>query len=283
MHVPYLGVMQGRLMPPGNGRFQSFPRERWRDEFVLAADAGLNAIEWIFDAYGEDANPLASNEGVAEMHALSEKTGIAVRSICADYFMDRPFLRITQAEREDLIRKMKWLLLRCRIAGIRRVVVPFVDASRIESQDEERQTLSILEEILPFAEEYSVEIHIETSLAPQPFAELLERCRHPLLRVNYDSGNSSALGYQVDEEFSAYGNRIGSVHIKDRLRGGGTVALGTGSADLSAVFNGLAALHYKGDYVLQIARSDPGREVPWIAQNRAWVASQIEMAMGAAR
>lgn len=283
MPVPYFGVMQGRLVPPENGRFQSFPRERWRDEFVLAAQAGLDAIEWIFDVYGEDANPLVSNEGVAEMHALSEKSGIAVRSLCADYFMDRPFLRTTEAETEELIQKLRWLLLRCRIARIGRIVVPFVDASRIENQEEERKTLSILQAILPSAEEYGVEIHLETSLAPQPFAALLELCRHPLLRVNYDSGNSSALGYQVDKEFSAYGHRIGSVHIKDRLRGGGTVALGTGSADLPAVFNGLAALDFKGDYVLQIARSDPGREVPWIAQNRAWVAREIETAMGAAR
>ncbi len=283
MPAPYLGVMQGRLVPPENGRFQSFPRERWRDEFVLAAEAGLDAIEWIFDVYGEDANPLASNEGVAEMHSLSEKSGIAVRSLCADYFMDRPFLRTTEAETEELIQKLRWLLLRCRIAGIGRVVIPFVDTSRIENQEEERKTLSILQAILPSAEEYGVEIHLETSLAPQPFAALLELCRHPLLRVNYDSGNSSALGYQVDKEFSAYGHRIGSVHIKDRLRGGGTVALGTGNADLSAVFNGLAALDFKGDYILQIARSDLGREVSWIAQNRAWVAREIETAMGAAR
>lgn len=277
--MPCLAIMQGRLVPPEGGHFQSFPRERWRDEFPLAAQAGLNAIEWIFDVCGEDANPLASDAGVAEMHAVSHKTGIAVRSLCADYFMDRPFLRTTQTERKELIHKMEWLLSRCRIAGVGRVVVPFVDKSRIENENDELQTLSILRALLPAAEKNNVELHVETSLAPQPFAALLEQCPHPLLRVNYDSGNSSSLGYRVSDEFVAYGHRIGSVHIKDRLRGGGTVPLGTGNADLPAVFSGLAALPYRGDYVLQIARSELGQELPWIAQSRAWVASQIETAM----
>lgn len=278
--MPYLSIMQGRLVPPEGGHFQCFPRERWREEFVLAAQAGLNAIEWIFDVYGQDANPLTSDEGVAEMHELSQKTGIAVRSLCADYFMDRPFLRTTQAERDELIEKMKWLLSRCRVIGIGRVVIPFVDKSRIENEEEKLQVLSILRNLLPAAEKNGIEIHLETSLAPMPFAELLNQLPHPLLCANYDSGNSSSLGYKVHEEFAAYGHRIGSVHIKDRLLGGGTVPLGTGNADLQTLFLELAALPYRGDYVLQIARSEPGQELEWITRNRAWVAAQIEAAVG---
>jgi hexulose-6-phosphate isomerase len=137
--------------------------------------------------------------------------------------------------------------------------------------------------LLPVAEKDKVELHLETSLAPQPFAALLEQCPHPLLRVNYDSGNSSSLGYRVEEEFAAYGHRIGSVHIKDRRLRGGTVPLGTGDADLPALFCGLAALGYRGDYVLQIARSEAGQEMSWLAQNRAWVAGQIQVAIRGAQ
>jgi L-ribulose-5-phosphate 3-epimerase len=97
--------------------------------------------------------------------------------------------------------------------------------------------------------------------------------------VNYDSGNSASLGYQVKSEFASYGNRIGSVHIKDRKLGGTTVPLGTGNADLQSVFRGLADLNYRGDYVLQIARSESGDEANWITRNRVWVAAQIEAAM----
>jgi L-ribulose-5-phosphate 3-epimerase len=277
--MSHLAIMQGRLVPPENGHIQSFPRQRWRDEFDLAAKAGLNAIEWIFDVYGEEENPLAKDAGVAEMLAYAERTGIAVRSLCADYFMTRPFLRTAPAELEERIHKMEWLLARCRMAGIGRVVIPFADNSCIENRDEEIQVASILQSLLPAAERSQVELHLETSLAPQPFAWLLERCVHPLLRVNYDSGNSSALGYRVGEEFAAYGHRIGSVHIKDRRRGGESVPLGTGSADFPALFRGLALLDYRGDYVMQIARSAPGQELPWITQNCVWIAGQIQAAM----
>ena len=280
--MPFFAIMQGRLLPPEGGRFQSFPRDAWRSEFSLAARAGLNGIEWIFDSYGEDVNPLLTEAGIAEMLSLSQRTGVTVRSLCADYFMDKPFLRTNDLERRRLIEKMHWLLLRCRLAGIRRVVIPFVDNSRIENGDEEREVTFILQSLLPSAEANEVELHLETSLAPESFAGLLERCNHPLVRVNYDSGNSASLGYRLADELAAYGQRIGSVHIKDRERGGGTVPLGTGHADLSGLFHGLAQLRYKGDYVLQIARSVPGDEVRWTAQNLAFVASQIEVVRGLA-
>jgi hexulose-6-phosphate isomerase len=276
--MAYMATMQGRLVPPEGGHFQSFPRQRWRDEFALAAEAKLNAIEWIFDVYGEDVNPLSTDAGLAEMQALTETTGIEVRSVCADYFMDRPFLRATATEREERIRKMDWLLSRCKRAAIRRIVIPFVDNSALRSEEEKVQALAVLRQLLPRAEETNVELHLETSLGPEPFAALLEQCRHPLVRVNYDSGNSASLGYRVGEEFAAYGHRIGSVHIKDRLLHGGTVPLGTGNADLHAVFAGLAGLNYAGDYVLQIARDEAGSEMAWIARHRAGVAAQIQQA-----
>ena len=173
--MPFFAIMQGRLLPPEGGRFQSFPREAWRSEFSLAARAGLHGIEWIFDSYGEDVNPLGTETGIAEMRSLSQQTGVAVRSLCADYFMDKPFLRTSDRERRRLIEKMHWLLSRCKLAGIRRVVIPFVDNSRIENGDEESEVISILQSILPSAEANEVELHLETSLAPEPFAGLLER------------------------------------------------------------------------------------------------------------
>ena len=51
-----IGIMQGRLSPPEDGRFQSFPREHWRQEFARAREAGLDYIEWIHDAYGQGRN-----------------------------------------------------------------------------------------------------------------------------------------------------------------------------------------------------------------------------------
>jgi len=265
--------MQGRLLPPQAQRFQSFPREGWRKEFAFAAEAGLDAIEWIYDEYGEDVNPLATNDGVTEIKGLSQQSGIAVVSVCADYFMDRPLVSATGSELTTSVERLSWLLDRCRLAEIERVVLPFVDQSRIQDEDAMARVVDVIGSLLPKAEVHAVELHLETSLAPDAFARLLDRLPHPYLKVNYDSGNSASLGYNPLEEFRAYGERIGSVHIKDRLRGGGTVPLGRGDADLRAVFDGLEKLAYRGDFVLQVARGNVNDEVDWARRNRDQVQS----------
>lgn len=272
----YFGIMQGRLVPPDGERFQSFPRERWIDEFAFAKAASLSYIEWIYDAYGEDVNPLGTDHGILEMHRLIESYGVQVRALCADWFMDYPFLRCGDKEREFRQRFLNHLLRSVKTVGVQRVVLPFVEISRIATAEEENTVVEVLEKALPIAEDTGVELHLETDLSPANFRRLLNRVVHPLLKVNYDSGNSSSLGYRPAEEFDAYGDRIGSIHIKDRLLGGGTVALGSGDADFEAVFAGMKKIQYAGDITMQVARGEPGEEVAWAKRNLAWITAQIE-------
>jgi L-ribulose-5-phosphate 3-epimerase len=270
--------MQGRLLPPLDGHFQSFPLNRWREEFVLARQASLDAIEWIYDSVGESGSPLGTDVGLAEVMRLCEEHSIAVVSVCADYFMERPFLRVSALDIDAGMSKLLWLIERCRVAGIERVVLPFVDNSRIENAADEARVIEILIRALKAAERTSIELHLETSLGPKEFASLLAKLPHPLLKVNYDSGNSASLGYDVVEEIAAYGERIGSVHIKDRVRGGGTVPLGSGNANIPVLLSQLFRIGYKGDFVMQIARSEPGMELDWIRTNRELIVTQLRAA-----
>lgn len=262
-----IGIMQGRLVPPEKEGIQHFPRKGWRDEFPAAAVAGLAAIEWIDDEHGVGGNPIESDDGIADMQARSANHGVAVRSICADWFMEHPLLR-AGAELDKRLGRFRWLLERAARLGATRVVIPFVDHAAIRSGRDADQAVAAIEALLPAAERTGVELHLETALGPAEFLALLDRIPHPLVRANYDSGNSAALGYDVREEFQAYGSRIGSVHIKDRVRGGGTVPLGEGDADLAALFECLDEKGYDGDLVLQVARGRPGDEVAWAQHNR---------------
>ena len=94
-----------------------------------------------------------------------------------------------------------------------------------------------------------------------------------MLKANWDSGNSSGLGYVATEEFAAYGDRIGSVHIKDRYKkpegGVETRPLGTGSADFDDVFKALRSIDYKGGVTLQAARGADNDEVNFIKDQLA--------------
>ena len=262
--------MQGRLVPPEPGHFQAFPRDRWADELALAPQVPLSYIEWIYDLYGADVNPLTNNAGL--LQSTSADTGVEIRALCADYFMDRPFLRCANSECEERIDLLHKLIGLAKEVGIQRVVLPFVDASKIETEADHQTVVRVLNAALPSAIETGVELHLETSLAPADFARLLDHFPSPMIKVNYDSGNSSSLGYVPAEEFAAYGSRIGSVHIKDRVRGGGTLPLGTGDADLPGVFEEMKRIGYQGDITLQVARSEPGQEVAWARLNREFVA-----------
>ncbi len=269
--MTHIGIMQGRLVPPTDNRIQCFPRERWADEFPLASQAGLDCIEWIYDLYGADVNPLATDAGVEKLKDLSRQQNVKILSICADYFMDKPLVRASQAELEDRINTFYWLLERGRLIGINRMVIPFVDASRIDTQVEFDGVVALLKRLLQEAGKTGIEIHLETSLNPVRFAELLAQLPYPLLKANYDSGNSSSLGYAPRDEFACYGERVGSVHIKDRRLGASTVPLGTGDADFLALADSLRKFSYKGDFILQVARGTSGDEVAWAKQNRDFV------------
>jgi hexulose-6-phosphate isomerase len=260
-----LYTMQGRLGAPEQGRFQSFPRQNWRLEIERAAQIGLRGIEWIYDLFGEGANPLETAEGRDALRQLLRQHGVGVVSICADYFMDRPLLRCPAEQNAELLQRLEWLLGICPEMGVTRVVLPFVDASRINGAAEHQQVVENLRQVLPQAERQGVELHLETDLGPQAFAELLADLPHPLIKVNYDAGNSASLGYRPEDEFSAYGARIGSVHIKDRREGAGTVPLGEGDTDFASLREQLIKYDYRGDFVLQVARGEPGDEVCWLA------------------
>jgi L-ribulose-5-phosphate 3-epimerase len=270
-----LGIMQGRLVAPEASRFQSFPRARWRDEFALAAAAGLDTIEWIYDAYGEDVNPLGTAAGIQELRHLCSLHGVGIESVCADWFMDFPLVGVGAESARERWRRLPWLMRQSAELKINRVVVPFVDASAIRDAEAAADVVTGITSLTPMIDETNVELHLETSLSPQSFASLLEGITHPRVKVNYDAGNSASLGFRPQDEFAAYGARVGSVHLKDRRRGAGTVPLGEGDTDFSSLFECLKAAKYSGDFILQVARGTDGDELAWARQNvqtaRQWI------------
>lgn len=264
-----IGIMQGRLVPPPPGRFQCFPRDEWEREFALASRAGLSCLEWIWDL--DETNPLSDDGGMSRVAALAARHGVAVLSVCADSFMERPLVKGSPAEREKSRDLLAWLIRRCQRWRIERIVLPFVDASRLDTEEDRQRAAETLGDLLPLCDESGVEIHLETDLAPDPFAALLDRLPDSRIRVNYDSGNSASLGYRPREEFAAYGSRVGSVHIKDRRLGGKTVPLGTGDTDFPELFDCLKKVRYPGDFILQAARGEPGDEVRWAIANKSFL------------
>jgi len=269
------GVMQGRLGPPEAGRFQSFPRNFWRQEIALARDAGVDYIEWIYDDYGASANPVSTLEGIVELNHLKQLHNITTPALCGDWFMDFPLIRCTTQERTQRELFLHELLRKAQQIGAWKIVLPFVDASSLRTDEEKQIVLDVLWRALPVARQTGVGLHLEADLDPANFATFLARISDPMVKVNYDTGNSAGLGYVASEEFDAYGDRIGSIHIKDRLRlPGGSVAtrpLGEGSTDFEDVFSAIRRIGYTGGFTLQVARGEDGDEVNWIRKQLSFI------------
>lgn len=269
-----IGIMQGRLLPPFENRFQAFPAWRWNEELRLARDAGLDCVEWIYEVPHEADNPFRDDAGLARLRAVCEETGVGVWSICADYYMVDLLIDADGRPCRDTLDHLRWLIGRAASFGVRYMVLPFVDSSSLTPAGREALP-DALAGVLPAAEEGGVELTLETDLPPAEFLALLQAVDHPLVSVNLDIGNSASLGFDTTEELTMLGSRIGSVHVKDRVRGGGTVPLGTGDADFSTSFDLLRRARFDRWYILQAARSEVGGEVELARRNRAFVERRL--------
>jgi len=255
-----LGVMQGRLTSPKGRGIQFFPFDNWQNEFKIAKKMGLDEIEFIFDYYKYRKNPLWTKMGRKEIKNLVLKTGVKVNSVCADYFMRKPFFRSSKKVYSSNCQMLKRLIRYASEIEANLIEIPFVDNSSIKNNKEEALFVNTTAKILPVAEKYKIKIGLETDLQPQKVLFLIKKINHTMVGANYDTGNSASLGYNPKEELNLYGEKIFNVHIKDRMFHGSTVQLGTGDTKFIQFFNSLKRVDYKGSLILQAARGKDGDE-----------------------
>ncbi len=264
-----IGVMQGRLLPKYHGRYQAHPVGYWQQEFEVASNIGLDCIEFILDFNDAEENPLLKDGGISEIREIENRTGVSVNTVCADYFMEAPLhsedLLISKNSQSVLIR----LLNNAAKLDITDLVIPCVDQSSLGAKDSVDRFVEKITAVLPIAEEKNINLSLETDLPPKSFLELLNRLESNRVTVNYDIGNSAALGYNPIEELDAYGGKITDIHIKDRVSGGGPVVLGQGNANFDLFFDKLKEFDYNGPFIMQAYRDDEGVEI--FTKQLSWI------------
>jgi L-ribulose-5-phosphate 3-epimerase len=250
-----IGIMQGRLSPRIDGKIQAYPAKTWQKEFESAQEIGYSAIEWIVEGPLEK-NALMSEPGIESINQLIIETGVKVEYVCADIFMQQPFVRVSDSTVEENKKYLNQILLNAKKIGAIGVEIPFVDASSIKSGVEEVELVSRLQEGFDLAGEIGMSISLETDLDANAFKELLERINLDHVKANYDIGNSASLGYDPIVELNAYGHKILNVHVKDRKLKGTTVPLGSGDANIKLVLSKLREIQYSGGITMQAARGE---------------------------
>lgn len=252
-----IGSIQGRLLPPVDGRIQAFPRGRWEEEFHLLHQIGYSSMELTIETASWAEHPINSARGRERLQSLSREYGIALEGICCDVFMEHPLVGAgepIQYHHADAM--LRELLQNSAELGLPFIELPFVGKNTLASDSAMSRLHQVLDWALPFAEERKLHILLETDLHAAVIVDLLKHFQHPCLGLNYDTGNSTWFGFDPEEELRSYHQYIRNIHIKDCTRKDYSVPLGLGETLFDTIFSLLQQFDYKGNFILQAARQE---------------------------
>lgn len=246
-----IGIMQGRLSYPINDTIQAFPEKSWGNEFELSQKIGISSIEWIYDTF--ERNPIMDKR-ISEINNYISKFKIKINSICADYFMVNKLFNESEKNIEKNLKTLKELAINSKKIGAKIIEIPLVDSSSLKTEKNKKEFVTNLKKIIPEISDIGIIITLETDLEPNEFLNLLDMFEKNSVYANYDTGNSSSLGYDVNDEFKILKNKIKNIHLKDRILNGTTVPFGLGNTNFEEFFKILKKSGYSGDLIIQGAR-----------------------------
>ena len=264
-----LGFMQGRLVNSPYNKIQCFPEKEWKKELKLANNNNFKLMEWTVNNANIKKNPILSKKNFYQIKKVAKKYNIKINSLTCDYFMERPFFKKEIKNKNKIINNLKIILSNSQKLNIKFVVIPLVDQSSIKNKTEERTIINFFDEILK--KEYKkITILFESDYKPKQLLNFIKKFKSKNIGINYDSGNSSSLGYNFDSE-KIYFKFIKNFHIKDRLLHGKTVRLGNGNAKIKKILQFFKKKKYKGNFILQTARCKNNQHISELNINRNYL------------
>lgn len=254
-----IGIIQGRLSKRPYPKLQEFPMNTWEQEFKYAKEIGLDSIEWIFEKNRYKENPIWSKEGRKEINNVINETNVKVDSLCADYFLENQFFRIDNCTLSKNIELLKELIKKSSEVGVKVILMPVLEGAEIKCEEDKYILYEAISQCLSTLEEYDTKIGFETELVAEEYLNLVKIFNNKNIGVYYDAGNCAAKGYDMKEDMKILKNYIINIHVKDRLKNGGSVFLGTGNANFKEGIPYLINNGFKGSFILQTYYEDEFR------------------------
>jgi L-ribulose-5-phosphate 3-epimerase len=215
----------------------------------LAARLGFEGLE-INLGRTPDSLPLSDSELQERFREESRRHGLPIPSTCLDilhqnYLKNDPLGQRWVAEAIPVTRNL----------GARVILLPFFGDGGLDNREEMDFVADFLREIAPEAQRAEVVLAIENTLPASDNAYMVERVDSPAVRLYYDVGNSTSMGYDVLEEIAWLGSeRICQFHLKDNPH-----YLGRGRIDFPSVLRAIRAIGFRGWGVLET--SSPSGDV----------------------
>lgn len=249
-----IGILQGRLSPSHDGRFQFFPLN-WQVEFSIAARMGFASIEWLVDWPDWKENPLLNPSGEASIRKTVEETGTCVNSICADYFMKH---RLDGSEGpESGAMAVRLVDIAARLTRQRLILIPFLEENAYPTEREQSEVAVNLMSAVEKADALGVRIGLETEMPVSELKDFLDRFDSCAIGAYYDIGNCTSYEFDCPSDLRLLGKKVFGVHVKDRKRGSPqSVTLGAGDAKLSECLHALREIGFEGVPIMQAWRGN---------------------------
>ncbi len=248
-----IAILQGRLSPDIDKRYQFFPKEKWQDEFVLAHQLGFDGIEWLIDPKEWEHNPIFHSV-FDKAEKLSQSAQLPITSVCADWFME---VCIWEGDPDEHRKNIRALFPRIKKTVNKVLLVPLLETHNIFEEHVQDSVVSVLSPLIPELELAGISIAFETELSAEALVSFLSKFESDAFGVYYDIGNCTSYGFNCPEDIRFLGKRIKGIHIKDRKIGTTTpLRLGEGDADFAGVIRELQEINWEGTLVMQAWRGE---------------------------
>jgi L-ribulose-5-phosphate 3-epimerase len=267
-----IGFMQGRLIPSEKKEcIQYFPDKNWKKEILIAKKNNFSVMEWTVNFENIKKNPLFKNCQIDKLKSYLKKNKIKVKSITCDFFMQKPFFK--NKKNYFIINILKKIINNGQSIGIKYFIIPLVDQASIENKKQENIIIKKMKKLKDTLRGDAT-ILFEIDYNPSAIIEFLNKFQSPKFRINYDTGNSAGIGYNFNDE-KQYFKYVKNIHIKDKKLNGTSVRLGKGDFNFKDLFIFLKKIKYKGNFILQTARSKLGKDQGELNMNREYISKLL--------
>jgi len=114
-----IGILQGRLSKPVNGKMQEFPINNWEYEFENLNQINLSGIEWLITPKDNLTNPFFVEQSLPSN----------ILSVCVDTMVCNSFYKL-EFMNENLVP----VLNRMMELGLNKIVIPLLEDSSVENE-----------------------------------------------------------------------------------------------------------------------------------------------------
>lgn len=201
--------VQGRFSDEVAGIFQYFPINSWEKEFYLAKGLNFDSVEWIIS---DLSNPIFNSLFSKVIKKVLIKNKMKISSISMDMIMDNPLHKLTKSKIVWLSNRIKHSM---KFFNIKRISIPIEERSRFNNKNEKKLALNNLALIYKkLSPKYKV--CIETDMSPVSLIDILSEKRFKKLGILLDLGNTRAHGFNIEDYFRLFPEKIYSIHVKYR-------------------------------------------------------------------